>query len=133
MPFGLCNAPAIYQRLVMYIFTDLLYKFMNVFIDDFSTQSNASSHLDCVKEAFIRCRKMRLALNPDKTFLDVHKGILLGDVVSEKGRQPDPNKVAVIDELPTPTNAKDIAKLLGHVGWYRELNPNFSKIAVPIT
>ena len=74
-----------------------------------------------------------MALNPDKTFLGVHKGVLLGYVVSEKGREPDPEKIAVIDELPTPTNAKGIAKLLGHVGWYRELIPNFSKIAVPIT
>ena len=39
----------------------------------------------------------------------------------------------MIDELPTFTNAKGIAKLLGHVGWYRKLNPNFFKIAVPIT
>ena len=39
----------------------------------------------------------------------------------------------VINKLPIPTNAKGIAKSLGHVGWYRELIPNFSKIAVPIT
>ena len=76
---------------------------------------------------------MQLALNPDKTFLEVHKGVLLGYVVSENGREPNPDKIMVIDELSTPTNAKGIAKLLGHVGWYRELIPNFSKIAVPIT
>ena len=86
MPFGLCNVPATFRRLVMYIFIDLLYKFITVFIDNFSTQSNASSHLECVTEALVRCKKMRLALNPDKTFLDVHKDILLGYVVSQKGR-----------------------------------------------
>ena len=59
--------------------------------------------------------------------------MLLGYVVSEKGKEPDPNKIAVIDGLATPTNAKGIAKLLGHVGWYRELIPDFAKIAVPIT
>ena len=53
--------------------------------------------------------------------------------MSEKGREPDPDKVAVIDGLATPTNAKEIAKLLGHVGWYRELISDFAKIAVPIT
>ena len=41
---------------------------MIVFVYDFSTQSSASSHLECIKEAFIRYRKMQLALNPDKTF-----------------------------------------------------------------
>ena len=34
MPFGLCNAPATFQRLVIYIFTDLLFKSMTVFVDD---------------------------------------------------------------------------------------------------
>ena len=133
MPFGLCNVPATFQRLVMYIFTDLLYKSMTVFIDDFSTQSNSSQHLGCVREALVRCRQMQLVLNPDKTFLGVQKNVLLGYVVSEKGREPDSKKIAVINELAIPTNAKGIAKLLGHVGWYRELIPDYAKIVVPIT
>ena len=49
MPFGLCNAPATFQRLVMFIFSDLLYKSMTVFVDDFSTQSDEGSHLECVR------------------------------------------------------------------------------------
>ena len=73
MPFGLCNAPATFQRLVMYIFTDLLFKFMMVFINDFSAQSSISQHLECVREGLVRCKKMRLALNPDKTFLGVQR------------------------------------------------------------
>ena len=76
---------------------------------------------------------MRLALNPDKTFLRVQRGVLLGYVVSKRGREPDLDKIVVIDGLATPTNAKGIAKLLGHVGWYRELIPDFAKMAVPIT
>ena len=78
IPFGLCNAPATFQQLVMYIFTDLLYKSMTVFIDDFSTQSYVSDHLHCVRETLVRYRMMRLALNPDKTFLEVNRGVLLG-------------------------------------------------------
>ena len=57
----------------------------------------------------------------------------MGYVVSEKGREPDPDKVAVIDGLATLTNAKEIAKLLGYVGWYRELISDFTKIAITIT
>lgn len=39
----------------------------------------------------------------------------------------------MINGLATQTNARGIAKLLGHVGWYTELIPDFAKIAVPIT
>ena len=38
----------------------------------------------------------------------------------------------MIDGLATPTNAREITKLLGHVGWYRELILDYAKIAVPI-
>jgi hypothetical protein len=72
---------------------------------------------------------MQLALKSGTTFLEVNKRILLGYMVSKKGREPGLEKIAVMDGLATPTNAKGIAKLLGHVGWYR----NFSKIVVSIT
>ena len=77
--------------------------------------------------------KMQLVLKAYKTFLNVHKEVLLDYVVSDKGREPDPDKIAVIDELPTPIKAKGIAKLLGHAGWYGEFISNFSKIAVSMT
>ena len=89
---------------------------MIVFIDDFSTQSSSDQHLECVGSALVRCRTMQLALNPHKTFLGVQRGVLLGYVVSEKGKKPDPDKVAVIDGLATQTNAKWIAKSLGYGG-----------------
>ena len=133
MHFGLCNASTTFQRLVMYIFSDLLYKSLTVYIYDFNMQSSVDDHLEYVRETLKRCRKMRLALNPEKTYLAVQRGVLLGYVVSEKGREPDPEKIVVIDRLSAPTNAKDIAKLLGHVSWYLELIPGYAKIALPIT
>jgi hypothetical protein len=36
MPFGLCNAPATFQRCMMSIFFDMVEKFLEVFMDDFS-------------------------------------------------------------------------------------------------
>jgi hypothetical protein len=128
MPFGLCNVLATFQRLIMYIFTDLLFKSMTVFVDDFSTQSNTNDHLQCVREIFIRCKKIQLALNSDKTFLGVNREVLLGYVVSKKGREPNMEKIEVISGLVIPTNAMGIAKLLEHVKWYRELIPDFAKI-----
>ena len=101
MPFGLCNAPATFQRLVMYIFTDLLFKSMTIFIVDFSTQSSTSHQLECVREALVRCKHMQLPLNLDKVLLGVQRGVLLGYVVSEKRRESDPDKIAVIDGLAT--------------------------------
>lgn len=70
-----------------------------------------------------------MALSLDKTFIEVQRDVLLGYVVSEKIRESDPEKIAVIEGLDTPTNVRGIFKLLGHVGWYREFIPDYTKIA----
>ena len=36
MPFGLCNAPATFQRCMLSIFSDMVERFLEVFMDDFS-------------------------------------------------------------------------------------------------
>ena len=90
MPFGLCNATATIQQLDMYIFTYSLFKSITMFIDVFRTQSNSDDNLECVRLALVRCRTMRLALNPDETFLGIQRGGPLSYVGNGKGRAPDP-------------------------------------------
>ncbi|XP_075095067.1 uncharacterized protein LOC142173385 [Nicotiana tabacum] len=46
MPFGLCNAPATFQRCMMNIFTDMVEEIMEVFMDDFSMVGNSFD--DCL-------------------------------------------------------------------------------------
>jgi len=36
MPFGLCNAPATFQRCMLSIFSDMVEPFLEIFMDDFS-------------------------------------------------------------------------------------------------
>jgi hypothetical protein len=133
MPFGLCNAPSAFQRAMTAIFSDLLHKSMSVFIDDFSTQTNAANHYDMLRECFVRCRHNQLALNPTKVYLGVQKGVLLGYVVSKAGKEPDPEKVRVILNLEPPTTVRGIQQALGHFGWYRDIMPNYATAAIPLT
>ena len=96
MPFGLCTALATFQRLVMFIFSDLLYKLITVFVDDFSTKSDEGSHLECVRKSLTRCRTAKLSLNLEKTYMTVWRGVLLGYVVNEKGKPSDPDKIVYV-------------------------------------
>jgi hypothetical protein len=71
MPFGLCNASAASQKVMTYVFSELLCKSMVVFIDDFSTQTSREEHLEMLRACFQRCREVGISLNPEKVYLAV--------------------------------------------------------------
>ena len=57
----------------------------------------------------------------------------LGHLISEKGIEPMPDKLAAIKEMPAPRNPKEIKQFLGLVGYYQKFIPRFSDIAKPLT
>lgn len=134
MPFGLCNAPATFQRCMMAIFHDMIEKFIEVFMDDFSVFG--SSFDDCLislTKVLKRCEESNLVLNWEKCHFMVREGIVLGHKVSESGMEVDRAKIEVIEKLPPPMNVKGIRSFLGHAGFYRRFIKNFSSIAKPLT
>ncbi|XP_052723860.1 uncharacterized protein LOC128193792 [Vigna angularis] len=130
MPFGLCNAPATFQRCMQAIFADLVEKCIEVFMDDFSVFGSSFnlclSNLEIVLE---RCIQTNLILNWEKCHFMVTEGIVLGHKISSRGIEVDKAKVEVIEKLPPPTNVKGIRSFLGHAGFYRRFIKDFSKIA----
>jgi hypothetical protein len=134
MPFGLCNAPATFQRCMQAIFSDLIEECIEVFMDDFSVYGSSFEvclkHLDVVLE---RCVETNLVLNWEKCNFMVTEGIVLGHKISSEGLEVDKAKVEVIEKLPPPTNIKGIRSFLGHAGFYRRFIQDFSKIAKPLS
>ena len=56
MPFGLCNAPATFQRCMMSIFSDMVEKFIEVFMDDLSVFGDSFDDcLNNLKLVLARC------------------------------------------------------------------------------
>jgi len=133
MPFGLCNAPATFQRCMMSIFSDMVERFMEVFMDDFlvfgSSFDQCLHHLSLVLK---RCTEANLVLNWEKCHFMVKEGIVLGHIVSERGLEVDKAKIELIESLPPPTTVKGVRSFLGHAGFYRRFIKDFSKIARPL-
>ena len=133
MPFGLCNAPGTFQRLMMDIFKDFLRHFLEVFIDDFAVFSKRADHLEFLTRTFRRCRETGLKLHPGKCFFGMVSGLLLGHVVSREGIEVDIDKVRAILALVAPTNVREIRGFLGCVGYYRRFIADYARMATPLT
>ncbi|XP_058213682.1 uncharacterized protein LOC131325434 [Rhododendron vialii] len=133
MPFGLCNAPATFQRCMMAIFSDMVEDFLEVFMDDFSVFGTS---FDCclqnLSKVLQRCKETNLVLSWEKSHFMVQKGIVLGHIVSKRGIEVDKAKVDLISRLPPPTSVKQIRSFLGHAGFYRRFIKDFSKISRPL-
>lgn len=69
MPFGLCNALATFQRIILHIFNRIATSDFRAFLDDWSVFSGKETHLPILQECMDHCRRPRLALNPKKSWL----------------------------------------------------------------
>nr|GEV17011.1 reverse transcriptase domain-containing protein [Tanacetum cinerariifolium] len=97
MPFGLCNAPATFQRCMMAIFHDMIEKKIEVFMDDFLVFGDSfSSCLSYLDKMLQRCEDTNLVLNWEKCHFMVKEGIVLGHKISKSGIEVDRAKVDVI-------------------------------------
>ena len=77
MPFGLCNAPATFQRCMMPMFSDLVEEAMEIFMDDFSVyESSFKNCFENLEMVLQRCQDKNLALNWDKCHFMVTEGIV---------------------------------------------------------
>jgi len=133
MPFGLCNAPATFQRCMLSIFSDMVERFLEIFMDDFSIFGDSFD--DCLtnlEKVLSRCKEKNLVLNWEKCHFMVTNGIVLGHIVSSKGIKVDKSKIDLIANLPTPKSVKDVKSFLGHAGFYRRFIKDFSVISKPL-
>ena len=129
MPFGVCNAPATFQRCMMAIFDEMVEDIIEVFMDEFSVFGESFD--SCLKNLTLvleRCKESNLVLNWEKCHFMVNEGIVLGHRVSSKGIEVDRAKIEVISKLPPPNSVKSLRSFLGHAGFYRRFIKDFSKI-----
>ncbi|KAI3516249.1 hypothetical protein L1887_15160 [Cichorium endivia] len=133
MPFGLCNAPATFQRCMVSIFSEYVEEIIEVFMDDFTVYGDSFNHcLQNLTKILQRCIDTDLVLNYEKCHFMVDKGLILGHVVSKNGLEVDKAKIDVIKNFPYPTNVREVRSFLGHAGFYRRFIKDFSKITVPM-
>ncbi len=134
MPYGLANAPAVFQSLFNEIFRDLLNKFVIAYIDDILIYSKTESeHMDHVKTVLTRLLKNQLYVKAEKCEFHVKQTSFLGYNISPQGVEMDNSKISAVTEWPQPTRVKELQCFLGFANFYRSFIHNYSIIAAPLT
>jgi transposase InsO family protein len=134
MPFGLCNAPATFQRQMNDIFRPFLDRFVVVYLDDILIYSrSAADHLDHVRTILTLLRQHHFYCKMSKCEFGVAAVTFLGHRLSADGITPDPAKLAAIQDWPRPQTATEVRAFLGLANYIRRNVPHMAEAQLTLT
>jgi hypothetical protein len=133
MPFGLCNAPGTFQRLMDMVLAGLKYQCCLVYLDDVIVYSkNNEEHVKDLAKVFRTLEDANLKLSLEKCKFMQPEIHYLGHVISAEGIQTDGSKTKAMVEFPRPDSIKTLQQFLGLANYYRKFVSNFAQIARPL-
>ena len=134
MPFGLCNAPATFQRLMERVLMGLQWEQCLVYLDDIIVFGKTFEEtLDRLRRVLNRLKAAGLKLKPSKCRWFQRSVTYLGHVVSGEGIKCDPEKIEKVQNWPVPKTVPQVRAFIGIASYYRKFIPNFSEICAPLT
>ena len=116
MPFDLCNATSMFQRLMDVVLGNLLWECALVYVDDVNVYSASfDKHLVDLQWIFDRLSMTGFKLKLAKCSFGMRELLYLGYIISRTGFKPDPTKVQVIWTYSNPVHMEEVQSFLGFV------------------
>lgn len=134
LPFGLNIAPSSFSRMMAIAFSGLSPNEAFIYMDDLIVIGlSENNYLNNLKTVFEMCRANNLKLHPEKCDFFKSEVTSLGHNCTSDGIKPNPNKIAAINNFPTPRNKDEVTRFHAMANYYRRFIPEFSTISYPLT
>ena len=131
LPFGLCNAPSTFQRVMDNVLRGL--KGVFVYIDDIMISGKTFEEVcERFRNVLNRLRDAQLKINLAKSQFFAPQMEFLGHEVTPEGIKPSNDKTAAIDKFPIPSNVEQVRSFYGLCSFYRSFVYRFAEIAKPL-
>jgi hypothetical protein len=132
MPEGLKNAGCTFSRMIAIVLHPLIRGNILAYVDDIVVKSvQRKDHISDLAETFANMRAANLKLNPEKCVFGIHKGKVLGCLVSTKGIEANSDKIKALVEMQDPVSVKDVQKLTGRVAALNRFIPRAAERSLP--
>ena len=133
MPYGLCNAPAMFQRLMQNCLGELNLTYALVYLDDMIVYSKMEEdHLHQLQTVFDCFHEHGLKLKPSKCSFLCKQIMFLGHEISADGMKPSTLNLKGITEMALPANYTEVWRFLGMTGFFWRFIKNYARIAKPL-
>jgi len=134
MPYGLVNAPSVFQDFMHEVLREFLHRSVLVYIDDILIYSRSlAEHRRHVAEVLQRLRSHHLFLKAEKCTFHQPSVHFLGYIIDHSGVRMDERKVTAVREWPIPSTIKELQRFLGFANFYRRFIQHYSSITGPLT
>ncbi len=129
MPFGLCNAPGTFQRLMERIFGDQSLQSFLLYLDDIIVFSSVEQHLQIFEVVLSQLKKKGLKAKLSKCHFFKQEVQYLGHRVSREGVATDPEKISAVANWRRPRDVTEVRSFLGFCSYYRCFVKGFAQLA----
>ncbi|GFX96804.1 hypothetical protein TNCV_1648391 [Trichonephila clavipes] len=132
MPFGLCNAPATFERLMETVLKGLTFEACLIYLDDVIIGGRTfEEHLQNIRKVLSKLSDANLKLNPSKCKFFQKEVNYLGHIISAEGVRTDPEKVSAVKNWKRPENLPNKSKQ--KFQWTKECEDSFLQLKEALT
>lgn len=134
MPFGLANAPAVFQRIMNRLLGSRRFDSAHAYMDDLLIPSaTIDEGFEKLEDILKLLQDAGLTLKLEKCRFFDKKIEYLGYEVSSDGIKPGERKTIAVKEFPTPNNTHELRQFLGLASYFRKFVKGFGEVARPLT